>query len=157
MKVKNVVFEDFVNYKEAALFIIMPNCSFKCDKENGTQICQNWSLRKEPDIEISNEELIKRFDENPITKAIIFGGLEPFDSEEDLQNFLKTFRKAHNEVVVIYTGYTEEEVKEKFGWIFQYKNLVIKFGRFRPNEENHYDEVLGVNLASHNQYGRFYE
>ena len=36
----------------------------------------------------------------------------------------------------------------------QYDNIIIKFGRFIPNQEKHYDEVLGVELASPNQYAR---
>jgi hypothetical protein len=36
----------------------------------------------------------------------------------------------------------------------QFKNIIIKFGRFVPNQEKHYDEVLGIELASPNQYAR---
>ena len=35
----------------------------------------------------------------------------------------------------------------------QYKNIYIKFGRYVPNQNEHYDEVLGVKLVSDNQYG----
>ena len=35
----------------------------------------------------------------------------------------------------------------------KYKNIIVKFGRFIPNQEKQYDEVLGVYLASNNQYG----
>ena len=63
-----------------------------------------------------------------------------------------------NDDVVFYSGYTEEEL-EKAGlleWLTSYGNVVIKFGRFLPNQESHYDEVLGVQLASKNQYAKFY-
>ena len=33
-----------------------------------------------------------------------------------------------------------------------FKNIIIKYGRYIPDQEPHYDEVLGVNLASDNQY-----
>ena len=33
-----------------------------------------------------------------------------------------------------------------------FTNIIIKFGRYIPNQKPHYDEVLGVNLASDNQY-----
>jgi hypothetical protein len=36
--------------------------------------------------------------------------------------------------------------------ILPYKNVIIKYGRYIPNQTPHYDEVLGVNLASDNQY-----
>ena len=32
--------------------------------------------------------------------------------------------------------------------------IIVKFGRFRPNQEKHFDEVLGIYLASNNQYGK---
>ena len=30
--------------------------------------------------------------------------------------------------------------------------IIIKYGRFIPNQQKHYDEILGVYLASDNQY-----
>ena len=33
-----------------------------------------------------------------------------------------------------------------------FKNIIIKFGRYIPNQQAHYDDILGVNLASNNQY-----
>jgi hypothetical protein len=54
--------------------------------------------------------------------------------------------------------YTEEEIMEKYPHIYNrmvnYGNIIIKFGRFRPGQEPHYDEVLGVKLASNNQYAK---
>lgn len=114
MKIINVKDYDICNFKKPSMFIIMPHCTFKCDKENGVQLCQNCSLAKEPKIDISIDKLIDLYDNNPLTEAIVFGGLEPFDSEEDLHCFLMNFRYRHADTVVIYTGYTEEEVKEKF-------------------------------------------
>ena len=34
----------------------------------------------------------------------------------------------------------------------KFANVIIKFGRFIPNQKPHFDEVLGVELASPNQY-----
>ena len=132
----------------------MPYCSFKCEKECVEQICQNSSLAKEPTIEISAESLIDRFVENTISLAVVFGGLEPFDSKEDLMFFIDKFRDVSNADIVIYTGYTEDEVKDMFPWIYEFRNIIIKFGRFVPHQESHYDEVLGVKLASPNQYAK---
>jgi hypothetical protein len=36
--------------------------------------------------------------------------------------------------------------------LWDYKNIIIKYGRYIPNQTPHYDEVLGVYLASDNQY-----
>lgn len=152
MILKGVIFEDFVNYKKPCMVLEFPNCTFKCDKENGTKLCQNCSLVKEPDIDISCRDLIDRYMKNTITEAVCFQGLEPFDSFLDILEFLYEFREVSDDDVVIYTGYTEEELKELVDLVRGYKNIVIKFGRYRPNQEKHFDEVLGVNLASDNQY-----
>ena len=155
MRIKGLVDEDFTNYKKPSMFIIFPFCTFKCDKEAGCSICQNSSLANEPDIDISLIEIVSRYVKNPITKAIVFGGLEPFDHIW-LIRLINEFRKYTEDEIVIYTGYTEEELKEDgiLEDIKKYKNIIIKFGRFIPNQEKQYDEVLGVELASPNQYAR---
>ena len=155
MLIKNLIDVDFVNYKKPSMFIIFPNCTFKCDKEAGCSICQNSSLANEPNIEIKEIDIIERYIKNPITKAIVFGGLEPFDSEEILM-FIEHIREYTNDEIVIYTGYTEEEIFDEIKWLQSdgIENIIIKFGRFIPNQQPHYDEVLGVKLASNNQYAR---
>ena len=104
--------------------------------------------------------MLHRYLKNDLTQAIVCGGLEPFDSAEDLLSLIDTAREyfAITDDIVIYTGYTEEELRETFAFqqIIQYPNIIIKFGRFRPNEEEHYDEVLGIKLASQNQYAKRY-
>lgn len=155
MKIKGLVEEDFVNYKKPSMFIIFPYCTFKCDKEAGCSICQNSGLVNEPDIEMAPIEIVSRYVKNPITKAVVFGGLEPFDSEE-LIMFIEYIRNYTNDDIIIYTGYTEEEISDEIKWLQKsgIKNIIIKFGRFIPNQEKHYDEILGVELASPNQYAR---
>lgn len=154
MLIKNLVDEDFINYSKPNMFILFNKCTFKCDKEAGCAICQNSALAHEPDIDFSIIEIVSRYLRNPITKAIVCGGLEPFDSEPDLMSLVMEFRKYTNDDIVIYTGYTEEELADKLLQLTCYKNIIIKFGRFVPNQEKHYDEILGVELASANQYAR---
>ena len=91
---------------------------------------------------------------NPITKAVVCGGLEPFDSWEDLQCFIMNFRYHCPDDIVIYTGYKEEEIQDKLEWLKLYEPIIVKFGRYAPNQQPHYDEVLGVKLASDNQYAK---
>ena len=55
---------------------------------------------------------------------------------------------------MIYTGYYLDEIADKIRVLTEYKNIIIKFGRFVPNQKKHYDEVLGVYLASDNQYAK---
>ena len=158
MLIKGLVEEDFVNYKKPSMFIIFPNCTFKCDKEAGCTVCQNSTLAKEYCIRIPVVEMVKRYQRNPITQAIVCGGLEPFDSSVDLMDLIFQFRQVTNDDIVIYTGYTEEEVERDFQNLYNFikskENIIIKFGRFIPNQESHYDEVLGIELASPNQYAK---
>ena len=42
--------------------------------------------------------------------------------------------------------------KNIFKAINQYTNIIVKWGRFIKGQNLHYDRILGVNLASDNQY-----
>lgn len=152
MLVKDILDVDFVNYKKASMVISFPRCSWKCEKECGNQVCQNSALAKAPDIEISVDKVVERYLKNGISEAVVCGGLEPLDSWEDLQLFVGNFRESSNGDIVIYTGYYKEEIADKINWLKNYDNIVVKFGRFIPGHKKHYDEVLGVELASDNQY-----
>lgn len=153
MIVKGIIDEDFINYKKPSMVIEFPYCSFKCDKECGQPVCQNSSLINETNIKISIDKLILRYIDNPITKAIICQGLEPFDSWDDLYYLCETLRYyCCDDDIVIYTGYTKEELKDYLPYLKELNNIIIKFGRFIPNQPSHFDEVLGVTLASPNQY-----
>ena len=153
MIIKGIIDEDLINYKKPSMVIEMPNCDFKCDKECGKKICQNSNLALAPDMEVPAQEIIERYLENDITQAIVFQGLEPFDSVKDLIYFITAFRTKSLDDVVIYTGYTEDEVQSYIKILkLSFKNIIIKFGRFIPNQPHHTDFILGVELASPNQY-----
>ena len=149
MKIKGLISEDFVNYKKPAMTIMFPHCNgFKC----GVEYCQNSPLSKAEDIEIDISNIVIRYLNNPITESVVMQGLEPFDSWDDLIGFVKQLRESCDDDIVIYTGYYKEEIADKIALLSKYKNIVIKYGRYIPNQEKHYDEVLGVYLASSNQY-----
>ena len=152
MIIKTVIDEDFSNYKKPSMLIGMPYCTFKCDKECGQQVCQNSALATTPNIEINPMDLIARYENNNLTQAVVFGGLESFDSWADLYNFIFLFRSVSDDDIVIYTGYTKCEILDKVTLLKEVPNIIIKFGRYIPNQQPHYDEVLGVDLASDNQY-----
>lgn len=152
MKLKGLIDEDFINYKQASMFLIFPSCSFKCCIEAGCDICQNMPLASSAVIEYNTEELVKRYLDNPITHSIVCGGLEPLDSFEELLKFINILRTFVDDPVIIYTGYWKSEIEDKLNELKKYKNIIIKFGRFIPNKEKHYDEVLGVELANPEQY-----
>ena len=155
MKIKNLIDEDFINYKKPSMFIGTSSCDFKCDKEAGCQVCQNSDLAKAPTIEIDDEEIIQRYLNNPITEAIVFGGMEPFDDFNDLFAFIADFRDCSKDDIVIYTGYYPEEIPSYLDLLSaNYKNIIIKFGRFIPDKPHRFDELLGVELSSDNQYAK---
>ena len=148
MKIKGLISEDFVNYKKPAMTIMFPYCTFKC----GTEYCQNSPLLKSEDIEMDISNIVIRYLNNPITESVVMQGLEPFDSWDDLIEFVKQLRESTNDDIVIYTGYYKEEIVDKIALLSKHKNIIVKYGRYVPNQEKHYDEVLGVYLASSNQY-----
>lgn len=155
MTIKDIVDVDFVNYKVPSMFIIFPTCTFKCDRENKCQCCQNLPIIKQPDVDVSCEQIVNRYLNNPITKSVVCGGLEPFDSFSDLHNLVCLLRShGCDDIIVIYTGYREDELRDKVSQLSLFKNIVVKFGRYMPNQKKHYDEVLGVYLASDNQYAK---
>ena len=155
MRLKGIIDYDTVNYKKPCLTLLFGYCTFKCDKLNGCQVCQNSHLASEPDIEIGGEEIWALYENNPLTKAFCFQGLEPFDSFMDLIDLIKFIRitKKCNDPIVIYTGYNKGEDTIVEMSLEHFSNIIIKWGRFILGHEPHYDSILGVNLASDNQYG----
>ncbi len=150
MLIKDIIETDTINYKDISMFIIFPTCSFKCGKD----ICQNSDVVKMPSIEVSVENIFYKYLSNPLSNALVCGGLEPFDSWEDLYALITHFRAITDDDIVIYTGYNPDEIKEQINTLKRYKNIIVKFGRFVPNQPHHYDEILGVELSSPNQYAK---
>lgn len=155
MKIKGIIEEDFINYKEPSMFIMFPYCSFKCEIEQKGKFCQNSNLVNIENIDVSVDEIIEKYLSNDITKAIILGGLEPFDSFDDVLAIICTLREKYGNLdnVVIYTGYNKNEIEDKIQKLQCYSNIIIKFGRYIPNGKKVFDAILGVTLSSENQYG----
>lgn len=148
MIIKGIIDEDFTNYKKPSMLIAFPYCTFKC----GQQVCQNSTLAASPNITIETKKIIERYLNNSLTTSIVFQGLEPLDSLSDVLSFLQEFRKISSDPIVIYTGYNKDEILDIITKLTQYKNIIVKFGRYIPNQKPHYDPILGVNLISDNQY-----
>ncbi len=177
MRLLNVIDEDIVNYKKISMYIAFPNCSMKCNIDAGKNICQNSELLKSEVLNISGDELIKRYLGNRLSHAIVLGGLEPLDSYFDIVPFVAALRTKYDcdDDIVVYTGYTEDELEGRtifeyeykdnislqpivmnvYSELKKYKNVIVKFGRYKEGDKPHFDEVLGVNLASSNQYAKF--
>ena len=156
MLVKNIVEEDFVNYKLPSMFIATCFCDWKCCIEQNLDIsiCQNASISKQRNILISDSEIYERYISNPITKAIVIGGLEPIMQFEEIYDLIKCFRDNNcKDTFVIYTGYNENEILNQIDRLKKFENIILKIGRYRPNNKSHYDDILGINLVSDNQKG----
>lgn len=158
MRIKALIDEDFVNYKKPVMFIGTCFCDWKCCKENGLpeSVCQNNKLANSPIIDVNDDDLIKRYLNNDITEAMCFGGLEPFKQFDELIAFIDKFRNYYHcdDTVIIYTGYYPEEIEPQLSILKQFSNIVLKCGRYIPNRPSKYDDILGITLASDNQYAK---
>lgn len=158
MRVKAIKDEDFVNYKLPCMYIATCNCNWKCCHEANISesICQNNEIVSLPTIDISAESIFRRYINNPISESLCFAGLEPILQFDEMVDVISCFRNnGCEDPVVIYTGYTEEELEFKIQYLQRsFKNIIIKLGRYVPSQNPHYDDVLGVELASDNQYGK---
>ena len=153
--IKEIVDENFQDYKKSSMFIATKKCDFKCLKEIGEDcsICQNMKITSMPDRKILLKDLFERYRKNPITTAVVIGGLEPMLQFEEVLDLVSYFRLNDcNDDIVIYTGYYEEEISEKVQKLKKFDNIIIKYGRFIPNASSIYDKVLGVTLSSKNQH-----
>ena len=156
MQVKTIIDEDFTNYKKSSMFIATCYCNWKCciEQDLDNSICQNSEIAQQKNIEISADEIFSRYNSNPITNALVIGGLEPFLQFDEVHELIKYFRDNNCiDDFIIYTGYYDYEISDKINMLKQFPNIIIKYGRFIPNQKPHYDEILGVNLVSENQYG----
>lgn len=155
MLIKGIITEDFVNYKYPCMTIETPLCKgFKCDKECGKPVCQNHPLASAPVYDYEIDAIINLYLSTHIARAVCFQGLEPFDTFYDLDDFIYEFRNCYGikDDIVIYTGYNKDEIENQLNQLKIFPNIIVKFGRYVPGHQPHYDEILGVNLASPNQY-----
>lgn len=162
MKISNIV-ESNIDYKKNSLLIANATCSGKCWKEIGmdSSICQNSDLEKHY-TDMTDKEIISfvdRYVSDGYVEAVVFGGLEPLELSSDIEtikkviNFVDGLKK--NIDIVIYTGFYKKEISEDFiEFMKKYKSgrAIIKYGRYIPDEPSVFDSILGVTLASYNQY-----
>lgn len=152
--IKDIMMENFQDYKKTSMFIATCGCTFKCLKELNMDIsiCQNCSIAKQPNISIKISRLVELYLNNHVTEAVVIGGLEPLLQFNEILSYISHLRRYTNDDCVIYTGYYENEILDYIDILSQYPNIIIKFGRYVPEQEPCYDKVLGVTLASNNQY-----
>ncbi len=152
---KGVVMEDFVNYAKPSLFLITCKCDWKCCHEANIPItvCQNEPVVRQVTKEFLISSIYKAYIDNEITKAVVIGGLEPILQFEEVLSLLDYFRKQNcNDDFVIYTGYYKEEIEKEIEQLKKYPNVILKYGRYKPNSVSRFDDVLQITLVSDNQY-----
>jgi len=138
------------------MFISTISCNWKCLKEKDLDIsiCQNSEIYNLPTLILDDLSIIKQYLNNDLTSAIVIGGLEPFLQFNEILEFVKLFRTYSTDDVVIYTGYYPQEILSKIKDLQTQKNIIIKFGRYKPLKEKRYDETLGIFLSSPNQFAK---
>lgn len=156
MRVKTIKTEWFQDYKKPSMFIGTISCGGKCCIENGLplSVCQNDGWRGSAPINIQDNLIAEMYLKDHITQAIIFGGLEPMEQFDELMELIKVLRADFNchDDIVIYTGYNRDEIEKQVAQLQKFDNIIVKFGRYIPKRTSRFDEVLGVTLASDNQY-----
>lgn len=113
----------------------------------GKELCQNSPLAKTPNKEIDVEKIVEDYMKNDLTSAIVFGGLEWFDQFLELLECIEAFRKKTNDDIIVYTGYDKTEIEEYLMILKKFKNIIVKFGRFIPNQKTRYDKVLRSTIS----------
>lgn len=157
MLIKTIRDEDYSSYKEVSMLIAFPTCNFKCctEAKRSTAMCQNSPIARLPTIQMAEADIYNRYCRNVITHAIVCGGLEPLDSFIGLWTLIDTFRSQNCiDPFIVYTGYTEDEATWHIRKLSKFPNIIVKYGRYVPGQTSHYDPLLGVMLASPNQYAK---
>ena len=153
IELKGIIWQDTVNYKKISTTLMFPKCSFKC----GVDYCQNSELAATPVLTVPIDTIMEQYLNDPISQAIVLQGLEPLDSPIDIYTVAAALKDYNcQDDLVIYSGYDKDEINPHYFETLSSLvpgHLIIKWGRYIPNQEKHFDEVLGVYLASDNQYG----
>lgn len=156
MRVKLIQDENFQDYAYAvSMLIACERCDYKCAKDGvfSPTICQNSPLAQTPTITLTNEQIYKRYKSNSLSKAIIFGGLEPFLQFDEMYDLIEFVRlQGCNDLCIVYTGYYPNEITEQLERLKTLPNIIVKFGRYKPNQKSVFDECLGVELANKGQW-----
>jgi len=154
IRLKSILDETFQDYKKPSMLLATCSCDWKCLKERDLDIsiCQNSEIAKQKNINVSVDEIVDRYINNPITQSIIIAGLEPMLQFDEVLNFVDTFRNTSDDDIIIYTGYYPDEIMSEIEQLKQYKNIIVKFGRYIPNRKKRFDMNLGIELISDNQF-----
>ena len=160
MRVRKLLTERFQDYKVPSMYLADCFCDWKCCPDR-PYVCQNHPVAKMPITDIPDDDILDTYTADPITEAIVIAGLEPLLQPHEVCALIqRAVERGIKTTFVIYTGYDKEEVRRN-GFFDELKrtgfgngvSVVMKYGRYIPDQQPHFDETLGVELASDNQYG----
>ena len=137
-----------------AALIATAFCDWKCELE-GTLTkcaCQNSHLARLPNYDLTYADIIDIYSKYDTVSALIFAGLEPLLQLTDVLGLIEVFREDFSDPVIIYTGYNKDEIFEALESLSEYSDIYMKFGRYIAGHKPHRDPLVGVELASDNQY-----
>ena len=66
IELKGIVWEDMVNYKKICTTLMFPKCNWKCDIENGVQLCQNKGLAVTPSQWYDIDTIMDKYKNNDL-------------------------------------------------------------------------------------------
>jgi len=152
MRLKQIIDESFGDFKQCSMLLVADKCTFKCEG------CQNKHLMLLETQEFPDEEILERFLNNPISEAIVIGGLEPFEQLSEVVHFISKATEMKLSVpIVVYTGFDMEDYDLYWsGFEPAAKSydgpVIVKFGRYIQGSKPYFNKDLGVTLISDNQY-----
>ena len=147
--IKSVLSESFADYKKCSMLICGCTCTWKCREKSLPKFKISFITNYRSRCWKNCWRIYEKF---TYICYCIPDGLEWFDQYLELLECVDAFREKTLDDIIIYTGYNKNEIEEKIILLKKYSNIIIKYGRFIPGQQPHFDEVLGVNLASDNQY-----
>lgn len=134
------------------MLLVADKCTWKCEG------CQNKHLALLESQIFPDEEILKRFCNNPLTSAIVIGGLEPFEQLQELVIFIGEATKAGLDIpIIIYTGFEIDDFDLYWSGFEPVAKsylgpVIVKFGKYVAGSESYFNKDLGVTLISNNQY-----
>lgn len=153
IRLKDIV-EVFQDYKKSALLLCCISCDWKCCIEAGidVSVCQNHNIIKQREVYLPFDVILNKVNLS-ITDSIIFGGLEPLLQSDEVCGLIEYLREQGvKKDILVYTGYYIEEIDKEVIKRLKNCHVILKCGRYIPNKPKKFDKILGITLASDNQY-----
>lgn len=148
--------DDTTDYGKTSLLLVTPKCSGKCGEK-----CQNYYLIKNSSPkQYSVSDIVNLYNSLDTHEAVVFAGLEPFDTFDETKAIVKAFLENNKRIdIVIYTGYNYQDIADKVDQLVSNvhsvgKTIIIKFGPYDPQNypKSWHSDLLNIDLATSNQY-----